>query len=81
MSDDSGKRNMFDLKHPMFKPLWARLGVIALCGGWALFEFIGGEVFWALLFGAAALFLVYGFFFSPDRHYFSEKPDNETDNK
>ncbi len=53
---------MFDLQVPFFKPLWLRIGTVAFCIGWAIFEIAAGSVFWAILFGAAGLWSGYEFF-------------------
>lgn len=59
----------FDVQTPMFKPLWLRLLIVVLACGWAVFELLGGNVLWAILFGAAGAYLGYQFFvvFDPDR--------------
>jgi hypothetical protein len=68
----------FDVQHPFFIPLWRRIVVVALCLGWAGFEFATAQPFWGILFGAAGLYCAYQFFvvFDPpapdaDKH----KPD------
>ena len=53
---------LFDFNHPFFIPLWRRVLVVAACLGWAVFELIGGNPFWAILFGAIGLAAAYGFF-------------------
>ena len=57
---------MFDLDHPFFRPLWIRALVVAVCLGWALFEFATGSPFWGVLFGAAGLYAAYRFFVTFD---------------
>ncbi|WP_180903390.1 hypothetical protein [Martelella soudanensis] len=66
-------RKSFDLKHPSLKPLWVRILAVVLCAGWAVAELFIGSPFWAIPFGAAAAYMAYIFFLSPDRHYFSTK--------
>lgn len=51
-----------DARHPFFRPLWRRVAVVAVCLGWALFEFASGAPFWGILFGALGLWAVYEFF-------------------
>ncbi len=65
----SRRRNYFDVQSPVFRPLWLRGAIVALCLGWALFELAGGNVFWAILFGAAGIYLFHQFFvvFDPDK--------------
>ncbi len=62
------RRPFIDVQHPFFKPLWRRVAVVALCLGWAVFEFSTGAVFWGVLFGGVGLFCAYEFFanFKPD---------------
>lgn len=51
--------NFFDVRHPFFNPLWIRVALsVAVCG-WALFELWMGSAFWAMLFGAAGIYLVW----------------------
>ena len=61
------KRGGFlDLRHPMFRPVWSRALAVALIGGWALWELSRGQLFWAILFGAAAGWMAYSFFVAFD---------------
>lgn len=55
-------QKFFDLDHPFFKPLWLRVVVVALCLGWAVFEFTLGSPGWAMLFGAVGVYSAYRFF-------------------
>ncbi len=57
---------LFDFDHPFFRPLWIRLLVVALCLGWAAFEFASGSPGWALLFGGVGLLAAYRFFVAFD---------------
>ncbi len=52
----------FDVQHPFFIPLWRRVLLVALCLGWALFEFATAQPFWGILFGATGLYCGYQFF-------------------
>ena len=52
----------FDVKHPMFNPLWVRIVVTAVCAFWAMLEFGSGNPFWGILFAAAAAFCLWKFF-------------------
>lgn len=52
----------FDVQRPMFRPLWLRALIVGLCLAWTVVEIRGGNGFWAVLFGAAALYLAYQFF-------------------
>ncbi|WP_176086713.1 DUF3329 domain-containing protein [Martelella sp. HB161492] len=78
MADDKRDwRKNFDLKHPMLKPLWLRLLLIAVCFGWAAVELTIGSRFWAGAVIAAGLYMVWVFFLSSDRHYFTRIDDEE----
>lgn len=48
-------RGPLDLDHPMLRPLWRRLALVALCLGWAGLEIARGAYLWAGLFGAMGL--------------------------
>ena len=51
-----------DPNHPFFRPLWVRILCVVLTLGWALFELSTGSVFWAILFGAAGIYLFVALF-------------------
>jgi hypothetical protein len=53
---------LFDFNHPFFRPLWIRVLVVALCLGWAAFELLSGNPFWAILFGGIGAAAFWGFF-------------------
>jgi hypothetical protein len=52
----------FDLQHPFYKPLWIRVLITAVCLGWTVVELLGGNVFWAILFGSVGVYAFYQFF-------------------
>lgn len=54
--------SLFDVQTPFFRPLWRRVAVTSACLAWALMEVTTGAVFWAILFGAAGLYLAWQFF-------------------
>ncbi len=56
----------FDLQQPFYKPLWIRIVITVLCLGWAVIEILGGNVFWAMLFGAMGLYCAHQFFIAFD---------------
>jgi hypothetical protein len=56
----------FDLQQPFYKPLWIRLLITALCLGWTVVELMGGNVFWAILFGSVGVYCVHQFFIAFD---------------
>jgi hypothetical protein len=49
-------KQLFDLQVPFFIPLWRRIAVVAVCFGWALFEFVASAPFWGFVFGAMGIF-------------------------
>ena len=63
-------KDMFEVRHPFFRPFWRRFVATAVCLGWAGFEWWNGAPLWALLFAAAGAYLFWQFFvaFDPD-HY------------
>jgi hypothetical protein len=80
-------RKFLDTDHPMFRPLWVRVLIVALCVGWAAMEFgllgflglPGGSPFWGMIFLALGAYAGYGFFldFPPDRGESKPPPDAE----
>lgn len=65
-------RKFLDADHPMLRPLWVRLVILALCFGWAAFEFVGGSPLWGMVFGALGAYAAWAFFLAaPD------KPDGQ----
>jgi len=62
------KGDFFGIRHPFFIPLWRRIVTVAVCLGWAAFEFWGGNPGWGTLFGGTGILAAYGFFvgFDPD---------------
>ena len=60
----------------MFRPLWLRGLIVALCLAWTVVEIKGSNWLWAAVFGLATLYLAYQFFvvFNPAK---SEKKDRE----
>ena len=77
MADKTDWRQMFDLKHPAMKPLWVRLLLIAVCLAWAAVEFVMGSLYWAIGVAAIGVYMIWVFFFSADRIYFSRGSDEE----
>ena len=54
-----------DTEHPMLRPLWVRLLLIAICLGWAVLEFVTGSPGWGMLFLALGGYAAWGFFIAP----------------
>ncbi|SMG41507.1 hypothetical protein [Paracoccus sp. J56] len=48
---------LVDPKHPFFRPLWVRVLCALLPLLWAGVELSTGSIFWAILFGAAGIYL------------------------
>ncbi len=59
--------SMFDTRHEFFRPLWVRLLVLAVAGGWAGVEFWRGDLLWGVIFAVFAGMGFYGFFIDPKR--------------
>lgn len=43
-------KKFLDPDHPMFRPLWVRVLIVALCLGWGGLEFATGSPGWGMLF-------------------------------
>ncbi|MFS8044224.1 hypothetical protein [Rhizobium sp. BR 314] len=43
---------LIDPTHPIYKPLWVRILIVAVCFGWSAVETFGSQPFWAMLSGA-----------------------------
>lgn len=56
-------KKFLDTDHPGFKPLWIRVLVTLICGGWGIFEIATGSPFWAIIFLGLAGYCIYAFFF------------------
>jgi hypothetical protein len=55
-------KKFLDTEHPMFRPLWVRVLIVALCLGWAAFEFVDGSPFWGMIFLGLGGYAAYAFF-------------------
>ena len=60
-------RKFLDTDHPMLRPLWVRVLILAVCFGWAGVEFWSGSGMWAVLFLALGAYAFWGFFLDPGR--------------
>ena len=56
------KKSLFEVRHPFFRPFWRRAVATAAILGWAVFELSNGAQMWALVFGAAGVYLFLQFF-------------------
>ena len=54
---------MKDLEHPFLDPLWRRVLIVALLGGWCIYEFTLGSEIWGMLFVAATVVCAKSFFY------------------
>ena len=54
---------ILDPHDSFYKPIWIRGLITAILLGWAAFEALTGEPFWAILFGAAGIWCARIFFF------------------
>lgn len=57
---------LLDPYHPFLLPLWRRIVIVIISGGWAGVEAYNGNTAWAVAFGAAALYCAYHFFIGYD---------------
>jgi len=64
----------FDFNDPFFRPLWLRIAVVVMAGGWAMFEFSHGETFWGTLFVGIAAIAVWGLFITFDPRQPGDRP-------
>ena len=71
------KKNLFDVRHPIFRPLWARVASTGLCLAWALFELLNGATIWAAVFGACGVHLFLQFFVKFDPADYEPKDDKD----
>ena len=53
---------LVDPNAPFFRPLWVRVLCVILPLIWAVVELRSGAVFWAILFGAAGVYLGFELF-------------------
>jgi hypothetical protein len=56
-------KKFLDTSHPMFRPLWVRVLIVALCLGWAIVEFMTASPFWGTLFLGLGAYAGYRFLF------------------
>jgi len=53
---------MKDNENPFFRPLWRRVLIVAVCVGWAIFEFVNNAPFWGTIAAGFAAYGVWMFF-------------------
>lgn len=66
----------FEVRHPLFKPLWRRVALVGACAFIAIMDLLGGRMLWAALFGICALYLGYMFFIAFDPSEYEDVPDD-----
>lgn len=66
---------MFDTAHPWFRPLWVRVLLLAVTGGWGLLELVSDSPGWAVLFLGIAGWVIWALFLT------YEPPDQTTDDE
>ena len=59
-------KRFLDVQHPMFRPLWLRLLIVAVILCWAVVEVRGGNVFWAAVFLVSGAYLAHQFLWAFD---------------
>lgn len=70
-------KNLFEVRHPIFRPAWRRALVTGVCLGWAAFEFSNGAQLWALLFGICGVYLFIQFFLRFDPDDYEDAPSDK----
>ena len=53
---------ILDGQHRFFRPLWRRVVVTAVCGGWTAVELWFGNTFWGAVFAVMTALCVWEFF-------------------
>ena len=77
--------SFLDVRTPFFRPLWRRVIATTVCLAWAVVELLSGAVMWAIIFGAAGLYLAWQFFVAfdapsdADPRDISRSPDRRSD--
>lgn len=73
------RADLFDVRHPWFRPLWSRALLVAVTLGWALVEFTSGSPFFGILSAAAGLYCAWAFFVVFDPKDYERPPKDDTD--
>lgn len=55
---------LIDPNHPAYRPLWARILIVAVCLGWSAVEFTTGDPLWAVLSCGAGVYAAYVLFWT-----------------
>lgn len=55
-------------EHPIYRPLWVRISLVAVLIGWAALEFYHQSPFWGVIAGGVGLFAAYELFWRYPEH-------------
>jgi len=66
-------KEMFEVRHPFFRPVSRRVIATGLCLGWAAFEFLNDAPVWASVFAIAGAYLFWQFFVAFDPKDYDHK--------
>jgi len=67
---------LFDMDHDWLRPLWVRVLIVAVAGGWGVFEWINEQHFWAVIFLVMAGYAFWSFFLAPAKRGEADRPDD-----
>jgi hypothetical protein len=56
---------LFDMDHDWLRPLWVRLLIVAIAGGWGIFELVTEQYLWATIFLVMGGYAAWSFFIAP----------------
>ena len=54
--------SLFELRVPLFRPMWRRVALVIALFGWGLMEYVNQHGLWAIVFFAVGVMAVYQFF-------------------
>ena len=66
--------NLFELRVPLFRPMWRRVALVIALFGWGTMEYVNQNGLWAMVFYAVGVMAGYQFFFA-----WKEPEDNKDD--
>ncbi len=67
---------LFDMDHDWLRPLWVRVLLVAVAGGWGIFEWINEQHVWAVIFLVMAGYAFWSFFLAPKPRGEADRPDD-----
>ena len=56
--------NLFELRVPLFRPMWRRVVLVIALFGWGLMEYVNQNPLWAMVFFAVGVMASYQYFFA-----------------